>query len=63
MHLIIKRKVMIFLIKKQYILKKSKTEFFKNKTGSDMTVRYQKTFPHLGSLISLAMAKCSDISI
>ena len=54
---------MIFLIKKQYILKKSKTEFFKNKTGSDMTVRYQKTFPHLGSLISLAMAKCSDISI
>ena len=65
MHLIVKWIAMVFLIKKQNILKKNEQRIFskQNKNMPDMTVRHQKTLPHVGLLKSFATTKCSDISI
>ena len=47
------------------MLKKNEQRVFskQNKNMPDMTVRHQKTLPHVGSLKSFATTKCSDISI
>ena len=47
------------------MLKKNEQRVFskQNKNMPDMTVRHQKTLPHVGLLKSFATTKCSDISI